>query len=321
MARATGRWAAAAAVAAGLTAPLAAEQLPPVFEPKQVLVYTDEVISTPYKRPGDGRRNRLRAGWYAFALDRNTVVDDRLPAVRKKRVLDHQYYPSKKGRILRMNNISEFCAWAKSHFVRRVEFVDLGKFAGIADCDKSYEHYWRTQHPENEEAFYADGAGGPGKPMVNPFLGRPKDAMYGDYFFLETRMEQRRADARGRVSWRELGEGDSAEGNGLVRFYLTIRSEDILPLKITDVVMTANAHTREDDEDPRRIDVLTMSQDTDFPLFYSPGDQRTYRFRESEKMRDVGDRSVKVHFLVDYEDPWGNKGRKHVSTYYWKVFE
>ncbi len=297
-----------------------------MFPKKQLLIYTDEVIATPNGRPGDGRKSRIPAKWRAFSQDLKTIADDDVNALRRKRSLDWQYYPSKNGRILRMNNISEFCAWAKDKFVHEVEFVDLGIFSGKDDCDKPYDYYYRTQHPENVEAFYQQ-AGGPGGGIKNPFLGRPSDAMYGDFFFLETEMEQQRVQIRssGRhhrvnlsqtnIDWKRLGDGDIARGRGKIRYRVTIRSEDILPIKILDVIMAANAEER-GGKNPRRVAVDAYNGDR--PIVLAPGEVQTFEFEETDSMRDIVGQNIRVHFFVEFENPRGTKGTKHTSAYYFQ---
>lgn len=217
-----------------------------------------------------------------------------------------------------MNNLSEFCAWAKDRYIHEVEFVDLGLFAGKDDCDKPYGYYYRTQHPENEEAFYT-APGGVGQPLHNPFLGRPTDAMYGDFFFLESEMEQRVGDISGKVSWQELGEGEAAEGYGTIRYYLQLKNEDILPLKIIQIALVAEAEDERPDPNPERVD--TVVYDTDYPEIFAPGEIRTYRFEETDAMSEIFDVLMKLYFVVDFEGPTGKNGRKKIETFYWKSAE
>jgi hypothetical protein len=290
---------------------------PPAFPIKQLVFQTDEYITTPYQRPGDGTRRRLPAGWKGLSQTRQTFPEDRIPAIRRKRTLDHVYFPVKNGRILRINNRSEFCAWALDYRILDVDFMDLGFHAGKDDCPRDYDFYQRTQHPANDESLYVRGRAGEAAP--DPFAGRPQDAMYGDAFLLSTRMEQRRADDKARLYWNPIGVGDTVTGLGLVKMYLTLTPEDILPLKLLDVWLVAEQTDRDHQEPPVEVDTLDTTPPLDFPVILSPGESATYLFQESIPMRDIQARNMRLHFMVEFEDPWGRTVRKVHRTHYWKA--
>lgn len=296
---------------------LRAAMIPPIFPTKQLVFRTDEVIVTRNRRPGDGVRRRLKPGWKALSAERSTFVDDEVPAIRRQRSLDFLYYPVRSSRVLRMNNQSEFCAWALEQRILEVEFLDLGLVAGKDDCGRDADYYYRTQHPENDETLYVDG--GPGVGLVNPFAGRPTDAMYGDYFQLAVRMEQRVARADGSDTyWKPLGSGDTAEGQGKVRFYLDLTSEDILPVKVLDVLAAVDMEEQGGTGKPERVEILYPMDEVYYPDVLSAGESKTWAFEETWKMRDLDEKIMRVHFLVDFEDPWGRRVRKVERVYYWK---
>lgn len=300
------------------SAPLAPSRaVPPVFPVKQLVFRTDEYVTTPYKRPGDGTRRRLPAGWKGLSLTPETFPDDRIPAVRRKRSLDHVYYPAENGRILRINNRSEFCAWALDQRILDVHFLDLGFHAGKDDCARDLAYYERTQHPANDEHLYVRGRTGATAP--DPFAGRPADAMYGDAVLFESRLRQRRADSEARLFWYPLGIGDTAQGQGMVEAYLTITSEDILPLKFLGIWLVAEHTDRANQEAPVRVDTVGPTPVIDLPEVLSPGETRTYLFQETIPMRDVQGRNMRLHFVMDLEDPWGRTIRKVHRTHYWKA--
>jgi len=214
-----------------------------------------------------------------------------------------------------MNNQSEFCAWAKGGWVRQVTFLDLGFTAGKDDCDKDYEYYYRTQHPENDESQYIEGLAGEG--MVNPFAGRPTDAMYGDYFELTSDMEQRVADLDGQVSWQPLEAGAVASGRGKIRFHLYLQSNDILPLKLLTTALAVNVEDPESGTTQRAAVLLPVDEE-DFPLVLAEGESYEFVFEETIAMRDINEKTIRLHFVVDHEDPWGRTARKVERSYYYK---
>lgn len=293
------------------------EAIPPVFPVKQLVFQTDEYITTPYQRPGDGTRRRLRAGWKGLSQTRDTFPDDRIPAIRRKRALDHVYFPAENGRILRLNNVSEFCAWALDYRILDVDFMDLGFHAGKDDCPRDYEYYQRTQHPENDESLYRRGLSGEAAP--DPFAGRPANALYGDQFLLSLTMEQRRTDDKARLYWKPLGIGDTVTGLGLVKFHLTLTPEDILPLKLVGVYLLVEQTDRDNREPPVQVAQLGPLPLPHYPRFLSPGEGATFHFEESLPMRDIQDRVLRLQFMVDYEDPWGRTVRKIHRAHYWKA--
>jgi hypothetical protein len=291
------------------------QAIPPAFPIQQLVFQADEMITTPYQRPGDGTRRRLKTGWKGISHDLKTYPDDRLPSIRRKRAVDHVYFPVKNGKILRINNVSEFCAWALNYRILDVDFLDLGFHSGKNDCPRDYAYYQRNQHPENDESQYFHGRA---PQTVNPFAGRPQDAMYGDQFMLSSTMRQRRADENARIFWKPIGIGDTVEGQGMVQFRLTLTSEDILPLKILSVWLVAEAVDRDNQDKPERIDVIGPRPPLDVPLIFSPGERATMLFEESYPMRDVTSSNLRIHFVVDFEDPWGKTIRKVHRTHYWK---
>lgn len=312
-----GRGLAWAMLAGNLVSGAAARLLPQVFPQKQLIFKADSMVTTDYSRPGDGTRHRIRERWIALSQTRKTKVEDRNATVRRYRGLTYVEWAAKNGRVMRFNNRDEFCAWAKDFWIGAVEFQDLGVVAGRDECGESLDHYLLRQHPENDEWLIEAGLVN-GEPIYNPFAGRPKDADYGDYFKLELDVEQQVGHDDGHVSWETLPAGGPNVGGGRTRYRVRVISDDILPLRLKSMEFIARHHDRTGRQDEQPIGAIVRDELDDFPIQVAPGETYEESFGDMPLMRDLADRVVRVHFLVRYEDPWGNDKRKRISRWWWR---
>lgn len=298
-----------------------AQVMPHVFQHPQLLFQADHYVATANGRPGDGIRHRLPKGWKALSKTRTTEVVPQLPAIRRLRALDHLYYPVSGGTLLEFRDRAGFCAWAKERWVQAVTFMDWGGAQfGEKDCQKPLEYYQKVRYrPASEDPSLDPNA----IDRVDPFAGRPSDAMYGDHFELTVSMQQQRAriDAGGNphIEWKPLEAGASAEGQGQIRFHLGLSSDDVLPLKILQIRMATNCMDRGNWDNPMRVEEIGLPPETDLPLMVSPGDSYRTTFLETARMSDIGDQVVQVFFVVDFEGPTGSTDRRVASTHYWKA--
>ncbi len=298
--------------------------LPYKFAPKQLAFVSDTVITTRYKRPGDGIKSRLQKGWYALGQDRSTRASLKEDHIRRDRGLDFQRWEVPDGIVIRLNNRDEFCAWVKQDWIDEVRFEDLGFTAGKDDCPEPLENYLRRQHPANDEHLMAERLALTGDPLAgtgyDPFAGRPADAMYGDFFDLELWAEEEVGQEDGRVRWERLHGGQGALGGGRIRFHLKVGSKDILPLSIVGVHMVVDHHAKGSRDDEERLGVFALPDPTVLPIMISPGEVFRHVFKDHPMMRDLYDRVVRIKIVVSYEDPWGEIRHQDVETWYYKVY-
>lgn len=294
--------------------------LPAVFPKKQLVFKAKEFVQTQNDRPGRGTRHRLAQSgplrWIGISAHPEMAIDDAKGLITHYRDLDYVQWKAEGDRILRFNNKAEFCAWAKGERVVGVDFIDLGIHAGKDDCTAELAHYLRTQHPDQDEGSpgAADGSSG----IVDPFAGRPADAMYGDQMQLDLTMQVQEARDDGTVRWVRLPAGGTQEGGGRVAFELKVANQDILPLKVLDAWIGVYAQDRSGTGATTGVARLNLGPEDDLPDTVAAGAALTLGFDDVSTMHDVYGKLIRVHMVVEYEDPWGERAVKRAETHYWK---